>query len=397
MTKKGGLIIGGIVLYLLAAGGSFAYFTRNSSTDLKSPVATPTTKGFKRDPSLPRNEACPLNGAMYTTPEKQIWETRRPLGIMIENAKAARPQSGLSSADVIYEAVAEGGITRFMAVFYCQDADVVGPVRSARTYYLDWISEYGNSPLYGHVGGANTPGPADALGQITRYGWEGYNDLNQFSIGFPTFYRDYERLGPDTATEHTVYGATAKIWDFAAKKRGLTNLETDDKTGKTLAWDTTFVPWKFKDDVAIADRPAALAVQFGLSSTESSYAADYTVKWVYDKDSNAFLRFNGGVAHNDMDTNQQILAKNVVIQFMTMSIADDGYNEEGHGTHTLYGDKGQGKAKILMDGKVTDGTWTKKTRLDRTRFFDITGKEVALNRGQTWIEILPIGQTVAVQ
>ncbi|MEK7127506.1 MAG: DUF3048 domain-containing protein [Patescibacteria group bacterium] len=395
MNKKVILIAAG--LYFLSAGTSLAFFSRTPSQnkELESPV--PSKTGFKRDPSLPRNEECPLNGAMYTKPERDLWESRRPLGIMIENSKAARPQSGLSSADVVYEAVAEGGITRFLAVFYCQDADVVGPVRSARTYYLDWISEYGNSPLYAHVGGANTPGPANALGQINSYGWEAYNDLNQFSIGFPTFYRDYERLGPDTATEHTVYGVTSKIWDFAAKKRDLTNVETDDRTGKVMAWNTTFVSWKFKDDIAIAERPAAFSAQFGLSSSEASYANDYIVKWQYDKDSNAFLRFNGGVAHNDMNTNQQILAKNVVIQFMTMSIANDGYSEEGHGTHTLYGDKGQGKAKILMDGKVTEATWTKKTRLDRTRFFDITGKEIALNRGLTWIEILPIGQTVAVQ
>lgn len=334
---------------------------------------------------------------MYTKPERTLWEARRPLGVMVENSKVARPQSGLSSADIIYEAVAEGGITRFLAVFYCQDADVVGPIRSARTYYLDWISEYGSSPLYAHVGGANTPGPANALGQINSYGWEAYNDLNQFSIGFPTFYRDYERLGPDTATEHTVYGATTKIWEFAAKKRGLSNVETDDRTGKEIAWNTNFVSWKFKDDVSLAERPASFMAEFRLSNANTSFANDYIVKWTYDKDSNAFLRFNGGVSHNDMNTNSQISAKNIILQFMTMGIADDGYAEENHGTHTLYGTKGQGKAKILMDGKVTEATWTKKTRLDRTRFFDITGKEIALNRGQTWIEILPIGQTVAVQ
>ncbi len=81
---------------------------------------------------------------------------------------------------------------------------------------------------------------------------------------------------------------------------------------------------------------------------------------------------------------------------MTLTIADDGYNEEGHGTHALYGTKGQGKAKILMDGKVVEATWSKKTRLDRTKFSDITGKEIALNRGLTWIEILPINQAVTV-
>ena len=197
------------------------------------------------------------------------WEKRRPLGVMIENSSAARPQSGLSSADVVYEAVAEGGITRFMAVFLCQDTDPIGPVRSARTYYLDWISEYGASPLYAHVGGANTPGPADALGQIERYGWGAYNDLNQFSVGFPTFWRDYDRLGANTATEHTVYTSTQKAWAFAAAKRQLTNVETDDRTGKTIPWDQNFVKWTFKDDAPVADRPAAGS----RSSTPSAHAS----------------------------------------------------------------------------------------------------------------------------
>ncbi len=316
---------------------------------------------------------------------------------MIENAKEARPQSGLSAADVVYEAVAEGGITRFMAVYYCQDADIIGPVRSARTYFLDWISEYGSSPLYAHVGGANTPGPADALGQIERYGWGAFNDLNQFSIGFPTFWRDYERLGPNTATEHTVYSAASKLWNYAATKRQLTNLETDDVTGKQVSWDASFIKWTFKDDAPIADRPAAFSVEFANSGLQASYASDYVVKWQYDHDSNAYLRFSGGVEHRDLDTNQQLLAKNVVLIFTTMTVADDGYSEDGHGLHTLYGTKGSGKAKFLLDGKITDGTWVKKTRTDRTKFFDAKGAEVKLNRGQTWIEILPIGQPVTIK
>lgn len=390
----------GLVLYLLSLGLSYAIFSffrpGMSTSKIISPGGKVTTSQRKYA-DLPKTQECPINGAMYSKPEEDLWKKRRPLGVMVENSKVARPQSGLSSADVVYEAVAEGGITRFMAVYYCQDADIVGPVRSARTYYLDWISEYGSSPLYAHVGGANTPGPADALGQIGRYGWEAYNDLNQFSIGFPTFWRDYERLGKDTSTEHTVYLSTQKAWDFAAKKRGLTDIETDDVTGKSIAWDSSFLKWSFKDDVSLVDRPSALSVEFAISDVTASYKDDYVVKWQYDHDSNSFLRINGGVPFTDMNTGQQILAKNVVILYMSMSIADDGYNEDGHGTHTLYGTKGSGKGKFLIDGKIIDGTWSKKSRIDRTRFFDNKGVEIKLNRGPIWIEILPIGQQVTAQ
>ena len=149
------------------------------------------------DDSLPKTEPCPINGEKYSTQQREWWENHRPLGVMIENHENARPQSGINAADITYEIVAEGGITRTLNIYYCQAPAQVGPVRSARTYFLDYMSEYGDSPLYAHVGGANTPGPADALGQISEYGWGGYNDLNQFSIGFPTFWRDYNRLGHD--------------------------------------------------------------------------------------------------------------------------------------------------------------------------------------------------------
>lgn len=398
-SEKIVLLFFGLILYLLSAGLSYAAFSAFRPTAGTADIVDKSKSGQFKVPQqkyagLPKTEECPLNGAMYSKPERDLWEKRRPLGIMIENSKDARPQSGLSLADVVYEAVAEGGITRFLAVFYCQDSDIVGPVRSARTYYLDWISEYTDFPLYAHVGGANTPGPANALGQISNYGWEAFNDLNQFSIGFPTFWRDYERLGKDTATEHTVYASTTKLWDFAATKRGLTNVSTDDQTGKTVPWDANFVKWSFKDDAAVADRPAASSAEFGLSNIQAAYSGNYIVRWQYDHDSNSYLRFSGGAEHRDLDTGQQILAKNVVLMFTTMSIADDGYSEEGHGLHTLYGTKGSGRAKILIDGKVVDGIWTKLTRTSRTVFKDSRGVELKFNHGPIWIEVLPIGQQV---
>jgi hypothetical protein len=393
------LVSVGVGLYLLTAGASYAVFSYFQPGVSQTTISQKTKNSKPSAPvskyaGLPKTESCPLSGVLYSKPQKDAWELRRPLGVMIENSKAARPQSGISSADIVYEAVAEGGVARFMAVFYCSDSDIIGPVRSARTYFLDWISEYGSSPLYAHVGGANTPGPADALGQIGRYGWEGYNDLNQFGIGFPTFWRDYDRLGKDTATEHTVYASSEKLWSFAATKRKLTATEVDDVTGKTIKWDQTFVPWTFKDDAEIASRPTAFSAQFALSGVVASYANDFIVKWQYDRDSNSYLRFNGGIAHQDMNTGQQLLAKNVVLMFQSVTAADDGYSEEGHGTHLLYGTKGSGKAKFLIDGKMMDGTWSKKTRVDQTKFLDAQGTPIKFNRGQTWIEVLPIGQAV---
>lgn len=384
MEKKNLFLIigGGLIIYLLSAGVSFAafsYLKKPSFVGIKSPV--PPGGKVQFDETLPKTEACLLNGAKYSQPQKEWWEKHRPLGVMIENHQEARPQSGLAWADVVYEAVAEGGITRFLAVYFCQDAEFVGPVRSARTYYLDWISEYGEKPLYAHVGGANTPGPADALDQIRDYGWAGKNDLNQFSLGFPIFWRDYERLEHAVATEHTVYSSTEKLWK-AAQERGLT--EKDEKGKK---WEENFEKWLLKEDVSENSRPASFLAEFNFWEGYDQYK----VRWEYDKTANAYRRFNGGQAHTEKNDGRQLSAKNIVLAFMTERNANDGYENN---VHLLYGTTGKGKAIILRDGVKIEGEWRKKDRLSRMKFFDAQGKEIELNRGQIWIEILPVGTPV---
>lgn len=385
--SKQKIIIIAVVLYVISAIGSYFVFSNfvSKKTIISSPLPVPVTKNgqLSFNASLPKTEECPLNGAMYSVQQRQWWEKHRPLGIMIENHIDARPQSGISFADVTYEAVAEGGITRTLNIYYCQDAGLVGPVRSARTYFLDFVSEYGNYPLYAHVGGANMPGPADALGQINDYGWQSYNDLNQFSIGFPTFWRDYERLGHPVATEHTMYSTTEKLWKVAAD-RGLTNV---DKNG--VSWDSTFQKYSFKDDAPMSQRPDSQTVSYDFWPGYS----DYSVKWDYDKATNLYLRSNGGQKHLDKDTGKQLSAKDVILLFMTESRANDGY--EGN-LHMLYGTKGTGKAKIFMDGKEIDARWSKKSRTARLILTDSAGLPVKFTRGKLWFSVLAIGNGTVI-
>jgi len=318
-----------------------------------------------------------MNGILYSKQQKDWWEKHRPLGIMIENHQEARPQSGLSSADVVYEAVAEGGITRFLSIFYCQNAEEVGPIRSARTYFLDFVSEYGTSPLYAHVGGANQDGPADALSQIEDYGWAEVNDLNQFSIGFPTFWRDYDRLGHPAATEHTMYSTTEKLLQFAATSRGL---KVEDKNG--TPWTKGFVPYSFKDDAPTSQRPTSQIIHLEFWTTNSAYAVD----WIYEPIANIYKRNNGGAAHIDRNTSKQLTAKNIAVLRMIESSANDGYENN---LHLLYKTKGSGKASIFMDGKQITGTWRKDSRTARTLLFDSAGSAIKFDRGTIWFEILP--------
>lgn len=384
-----------IGLYLLSTGISYAVFDylRKPIGILQPTKITPETKeALLVDNTGPKTEACPLNGQKFTKAEKDIWLTRRPLTVMIENHEEARPQSGLSKADVVYEAVAEGGITRFMAVYLCDAIareNIVGPVRSARTYFLDWASEYGGTPLYVHVGGAHceeTTGEgceggakADALGQIGKYGWEGENDLNQFSIGYPTFWRDYERIGHTVATEHTMYSTTERLW-AVGKKRGLTN-----KDSEGTDWRTSFISWSFKDE----DKSLAVSNPIEFYFWDGYDA--YKVKWEYDQQNNVYKRSNGGQPHLDLNTKEQLAVKNVVVQFTKESSANDGY---AGNAHMLYGTIGEGKALIFQDGQAVEAKWVKKTRLDRTKFFDTKGKEIKFTAGKIWIEILPLDTKV---
>lgn len=372
------ILLVSLTAYFAALAVVFVWFYTVAKPATKS-LSNPTTPTQEID-TEPKTEACPLNGALYSKTQRQKWEQRRPLGIMVENSTDARPQSGLSNADVIFEAVAEGGITRFLSVFYCQSATTVGPVRSARVYFLDFIGGFGNSPLYAHVGGANTPGPANALGQIESMDWAGYNDINQFSVGFPVFWRDYERL-PGVATEHTMYSNTDKLWKTGAS-RGLTNVDQEG-----LRWDDEFTPWVFKEDAPIGKRPAKASATYGFWEDYRQF----NVTWKYDRQTNSYLRTNGTAKHIDKNTKKQLQAKNVVIAFMDESVADDGYDK---GQHLLYGTKGSGDAAFLIDGAVVEGTWTKKDRFTQIRFFDENDEEIKFNPGLVWVSILPTGNKV---
>lgn len=363
-------------MYLVISGVSYlALGYLSGKIGIPTTFISPVGSGqrAKIDTSAPKTAECPLNGKMFTEAEKNVWNQHRPLGIMIENHEDSRPQSGLSSADVVYEAIAEGGITRFLSIFYCGVASQetqVGPVRSARMYYMDWISEYGDYPLYVHVGGANKAGPADALGFIKKYGWDSYNDMNQFSIGFPAFWRDYERLGRPVATEHTMYSTTDKLWKVA-QDRGLT-----DKSKDGTLWNANFISWKFKDGQAST---SANATKISLPFW-GGYDA-YKVSWMYDATTNAYKRENGGQPHLDFNTNSQITMSNVVVMFVPIKGPIDELK------HMLYTTTGSGKALIFQNGTVIDANWKKDSRISRTKFTDKQGKDISFVRGQIWIEV----------
>ncbi|MBI4137025.1 DUF3048 domain-containing protein [Candidatus Roizmanbacteria bacterium] len=380
------LFIGALILYLVSTGVSYALFTqfgpKRESVSIDEEVEDIVAdENFEVDESLPKTEECPLNGKLYTKPERAIWEKRRPLAVMIENSVDARPQSGVSKADIVYEAVAEGGITRFMAMFYCGVAEKTefAPVRSARTYFVDWVSEY--DALYNHVGGAGVCSDvtvderAKALCQIDRYG---IKDMDQFGISFPSCYRNPDRLGRPVATEHQMVCVSNNLFDIA-KDRGWTNVDEDG-----VAWDKTYTSWKFKDEAEPSDRGTVDQVDLYFWNGYSAF----DVTWEYDAVENIYKRVNGGEPHKDLETDQQLIAKNVVIQFSEETSGIDEHK------HLLYDTIGTDDALIFQNGEVIEGSWSKQSRTARTRFFDENGKEIEFVRGEIWIEIVPAGNDV---
>ena len=386
MDKKKLLVIG-IIVYLASSATAFGVsrvFAPKIDGDLVSPesLITDSEGNVQIDPGEPKTESCPLNGMLFTKTERAIWERRRPLAVMIENHTDSRPQSGLGSADIVYEAVAEGGITRFMGVFYCGIAannTNFSPVRSARTYYLDWVSEY--DALYAHVGGAgkcNDPTvdeKAKALCQIDRYG---IKDMDQFGISYPTCYRNPDRLGRTVATEHTMVCSSNGLYTVA-ESRDWTNVDEDG-----VAWNEDFRSWEFSEGDKAQGTPDAAKISFGFWDGYK----DFNVVWDYDKASNSYKRTMGGEAHADFETKKQITAKNVVVQLTKEAGPVDEHK------HLLYETIGTGDAFIFKNGEAIEGTWSKKKRTARTLFYDEDGEEIQFVPGQIWIEVVPKGKDV---
>lgn len=371
------LFLSGVILYGASLGASFAVFSFFPKPGAS--FVTPLPKDTTSPKAGVGDTPCPVNGQLFTKDQAKNWQERRPLGVMIENHVEARPQSGLSRADVIYEAVAEGGITRFLAIYFCQDAGDINPVRSARSYYLDWLSEYGSFPLYAHVGGANTPGPANALGQLTDYGWRkaNGNDLDQFTLGFPTYWRSADKFAP-----HNVHSSTAKLFEAGAK-RGFTNVDTAG-----ASWNEKFVQWQFKDEPSLQDRPtASQSAKVGFWAGFGQYAVD----WQYVPQNNSYKRSHQDTPQIDVLTNEQLEAKTVVVQFEDERRANDGYPGN---VHIIYKTAGKGKALVFQDGKVITATWEKKDRLSRTKYLDPAGAEIKFDRGLIWIQVVPTGAEV---
>jgi len=333
-NKKPIIIV--VIILVLAGAGILGYLVfQDDGVIISNSGAIDSTQKVRRN----------IDGVYVEVTKANIY----PVAVQIENLITVRPQAGLQSANLVYEALAEGGITRFLAIFAgSENITKIGPVRSARPYFLSWLAEFDG--LYAHCGGS-----PQALSEITT---NNVLSINQIGGDHGYYWRDDDRPRP-----HNLYTSSELI------ARALRD--------KEIPANGDYDYWLFKDEAKLADRPSedkTIKIDFSTSS--------YEVEYQYDKEENEYLRSQAGEPHLDELTEEQITVKNVVIQYVETRLAD----ESRLSMETI----GEGEAMVFMDGAMKGTTWKKTDREDRTKFYDLNGKEIRFNAGNTWIEVLPI-------
>jgi hypothetical protein len=299
----------------------------------------------------------PLTGRMVREDIAQ----RHPIAVMVDDQRDARPQSGFTDASVVWQAPAEGGIPRYMLIFQDRVAPSVGPVRSARQYYIAWAAEW--KAVYAHVGGspqAMATLRAKGRGQLV------YN-ADEFRWGGVYFHRTKDRFAP-----HNVYSAGKELRALAKR------LGAKDAPIKAA--------WKFAPDADMPLRPTGGRITVAYSYNQIVYR--------YDRKSNSYLRsVTGENKQMDRGTNKRVAPKNVVVMVMSFAPLNDGSKK--HRLEAQF--TGKGTAWIATNGKTIKGTWRKRSITDQTRFYDAAGKPVTLTIGQTFIQVMPRGSTIIIK
>jgi hypothetical protein len=334
------------------------YFLEEKLSYVKVGTTTESKAYFAyklEDPNKPKTEESPINGLLFTKQEMSSLRENAPVAVMVNNHAAARPQSNLSKADIVFETEVESGITRYMALYWSNPVEKVGPIRSVRQYYLEWLSPY--DPILIHDGYASSDDPEiNAGGNMYSYGIKTISTIGAW--------REFDgvRFAP-----HNEYSSVKSAVEYAGNI-GWNEFPSDLKS------------WSFKRDEPTSDNDGQ-GFEISFNSSLSNGGA-YNVKWVYDSTSNTYLRYIGGIEDIDQENNEQISVKTVIVQKTDIIPT---YDYKGH---VIVDTIGSGEATILLDGKEIEAKWEKKSRLDRTMYYNKEGKEIEFNRGQIWIVVM---------
>ena len=311
----------------------------------QSPVATVDTTPIKviKKPKPAPIYYSPLTGLKV---DSEAATKQLVTAIMIENSPDARPQSGLKDAGIVYEAIAEGGITRFLTLYQQNTPGTVGPVRSLRMYFLDWAAPYQASIV--HVGGS-----LYSLQEI-RNGQ--YRDVDIEN------HRGYSWRATDRYAPHNVYTSFEKL---VALNAGL---------GFTQSEFASFS----RIDGKASEQPNATSIDIKMSSVQ------YNSHYSYDTATNTYARNQGGGPHTDREDGQVSPSVIVALKVDMTTVMEDGYRQN-------IGTTGSGTAYVFQNGTVQEVTWQKADRFSPLKLTDANGADISLVRGQTWVAAVPNG------
>lgn len=331
------------------------------ATTVPIPTTVPPTVPASTAP--PMLYAAPLTGEPLAQPQLQ-----RPIAVMLNNIKDAMPQHGVSQADILYEVLAEGGITRCMGIFgNISDVEKVGSIRSARKYYIDLARGY--DAAYVHAGAST-----EASNYLT-----GLSSMNlDAGLSATHFYRDQWRLNNGYSSEHTLFSSGQKILSFAATQNVSTSLSAERSYGMTFAQTPEFSGQSGKK----------LTVYFHLNGTPTAYTKKTVL--TYDPEDGNYEAAQHGGSYVDGNTWQTISFRNVVVLRCATSVQSGGQLLTVQTT-------GSGTGYFACDGKMIPIRWSRSSVTSPFSFTTESGEPLTFGVGSTYIAVVPNGASVVTE
>lgn len=354
MTRKYGWMT--VLIFLIAAAvfvsgcGKPKPGTEEPEPDPKPPFEDLIDDEPENEEEEPEPEPEPEIIYPYTYPltgtgaEEEVLD--RPFLVLVENHKNARPQSGLINADIVYEILVEGEITRFAALYHSEQPEVIGPIRSLRPYFAELGAGF-DAPIV-HAGYS----PA-AIELVRNRGLDHFDEI----YGDGAYYwRSTERQKP-----HNLYSSIEKLREGQTRKRMRTE-------------------WKQPRAIPFAD-PGTEITGDAANKVRVNYLLGYYVEYVYDQEKGVYLRNMSGQPHVDKETEEQISATNIMIVETSHSVIDN----VGRRAVNV---NGPGNGWLVQQGKVREVKWERVSGIIRPY---IEGVEVPLLPGKTWVQFIPHG------
>lgn len=360
-----------VLLIVLATCSGPSAPTQPTTETTTAPTTAPTTTPATTAPATKPTETTapelnythPLTGEAIAEPMLS-----RPIAVMLNNINVAMPQHGVSQADILYEVLAEGGITRCMGIFTnIEKVEALGSLRSARKYYIDIALGYGAAYL--HAGGS-----PEALNYLRTI-----KDMDLDAGASAThFYRDQNRLNAGYSLEHTLFTSGEKLLDFA-ERQGITTELKDEKS-----FGMTFDDGK----VIVGDAAEKVSVYFNQGGTPSRWTK--STIFTYHEDTKTYFAEQHGGDYIDGNTNKAISFRNIVVLKAKTSLQSDGL-------HLTIDTLGSGEGYFAANGQIVPITWSRDSYNEPFTLTMENGKEVTFGVGSTYIGVIPSNGTLAYE